>query len=382
MTTIRRTSLATAAALLVAAASGVGCSGDSNGTNTGGINTGVGSETGRAQPSSGITPGPGVAEETTRQAPGTGSDATLSGAGAGAPTSTSNTGSGAVGGAGAARAIRAWAARPGRPDDERVFVGWAPPTVFDHAGARSHRIKGGGRCPPYEGRGEEDAMQKPISTRTHGMLDLLTAGALVALPRALGWSDRVTRVLTGAAAGTLGYSLLTRYEWGVIKAVPMRAHLALDAMSGALLCGAPVIFPDEDEGVTGTLAGIGLFEIAASLLTEPEPSAPSPAGTWPARWAGPIPGSGGDSARGSAARRPRRSCDAAGAGGDVETAPRRLEPGGSIGVRGRRPSGGPPGRRATRASGASAAGAPGRAHAPWGRTTCGPARGSPRAARG
>ena len=56
-----------------------------------------------------------------------------------------------------------------------------------------------------------------ISVRTHGMLDYLTAGALLALPRALGWSKPATSLLTNTAAATVGYSLLTRYELGVVK---------------------------------------------------------------------------------------------------------------------------------------------------------------------
>lgn len=114
---------------------------------------------------------------------------------------------------------------------------------------------------------------KLISTRTHGVLDYLTAGALFALPRALGWSDRVTGLLTGAAVGTVGYSLLTRYELGVVKVLPMRAHLVLDALSGAALCAAPLLLPDEDDEVKQALVGLGLFELAASALTRPEPRA-------------------------------------------------------------------------------------------------------------
>ena len=69
---------------------------------------------------------------------------------------------------------------------------------------------------------------KLLSTRTHGVVDYLTAGTLLALPRAMGWGDRVTNLLTGAALGTVAYSLLTRYELGAVKVLPMKAHLALD----------------------------------------------------------------------------------------------------------------------------------------------------------
>lgn len=114
-------------------------------------------------------------------------------------------------------------------------------------------------------------MRKLISTRTHGVLDLVTAATLVTLPRALGWGDRVTSMLTALGVGTLGYSLLTNYEFGLRKILPMRVHLALDAASGASLCAAPWIFPDEAPEVIATLVGLGLFEIAAAMLTEPEP---------------------------------------------------------------------------------------------------------------
>lgn len=108
-----------------------------------------------------------------------------------------------------------------------------------------------------------------FSTWTHGVLDYLTAGALLALPQATGWGGRASRLLRGAALATLAYSLLTRYELGLLKLLPFKAHLALDAASGALFCAAPLLLPEERR--RGALAGLGLFEIGVVLLTEPEP---------------------------------------------------------------------------------------------------------------
>ena len=115
-------------------------------------------------------------------------------------------------------------------------------------------------------------MVKPISTRTHGVLDYLSVGALCALPRILGWDQKVTTLLTGAAAGTLLYSALTRYELGVVKLLPVPAHLTLDGASGALLCAAPFLFLNEKPPVSAGLVGIGLFELGASLLTQTSPT--------------------------------------------------------------------------------------------------------------
>jgi hypothetical protein len=66
--------------------------------------------------------------------------------------------------------------------------------------------------------------------------------------------------------------LLTRYELGVFKLIPMRGHLALDAISGATFAAAPFLFPDEPASVTGTLAGLGVFELVAAFTTDTEPS--------------------------------------------------------------------------------------------------------------
>jgi hypothetical protein len=117
-------------------------------------------------------------------------------------------------------------------------------------------------------------MQKPIPTKVHGVLDYMTAAFLHTLPRVMGWSDTVTRVLDTAAAGATGYSLMTDYELGLVKALPMKAHLTLDALSGGALIGAALVLDDEDPEVRATLAGIGAWEIAAALMTR---TAPGPA---------------------------------------------------------------------------------------------------------
>ena len=109
---------------------------------------------------------------------------------------------------------------------------------------------------------------KLLSTKTHGMIDYAAGPLLLALPRLLHWNRSATRLLTGVAAASTAYSLLTRYELGVFKVLPMPAHLSLDGMSGALLAVAPFLLPEEEGSVTAGLVGVGLFEIMAALSTE------------------------------------------------------------------------------------------------------------------
>jgi hypothetical protein len=109
-------------------------------------------------------------------------------------------------------------------------------------------------------------MQK-MPTNVHGVVDYVVGAALTILPRALGWRGAPARLLEGAGAGAIAYSMMTNYELGVVKALPMKAHLTLDALSGGMLIGAAAIMDDEDEDVRATLIGIGLFEIAAALTS-------------------------------------------------------------------------------------------------------------------
>lgn len=112
---------------------------------------------------------------------------------------------------------------------------------------------------------------KLLSTQTHGFIDYLTGGALLVMPRALGWNNNAGRLLTMAGLGALAYSLFTRYEVGVFKLLPMKTHLAMDAVSGLTLATAPLWLNERNDAVNNTLVGIGLFEIMAAFTTETEP---------------------------------------------------------------------------------------------------------------
>lgn len=115
-------------------------------------------------------------------------------------------------------------------------------------------------------------MDKPISTRVHGILDYATVGTLLTLPRLLKASPKAANLMAVAATGLLGYSLATRYEYSIWKQIPMPVHLALDGMSGAALLAAPFTFlRGEATAATAGILGIGLMEIGAALLTQPEP---------------------------------------------------------------------------------------------------------------
>jgi hypothetical protein len=118
-------------------------------------------------------------------------------------------------------------------------------------------------------------MFRPIPTSVHGVLDYITAPTLFVLPRVMKWNQGVTNTMTGASLGMLGYSMMTRYELGLFKVLPMKTHLTLDAVAGAAMVVAPFVVQKPLQRTmlnVGVMVGMGLFEIAASLMTQTEPS--------------------------------------------------------------------------------------------------------------
>jgi len=111
-----------------------------------------------------------------------------------------------------------------------------------------------------------------IPTRAHGMMDYLAGIIMIGAPWVLGFAN-------GGAAhwipvvlgiGVIVYSLLTDYELGVVRLIPMPAHLGLDIVSGIFLAISPRLF-----GFAGVVflphLIIGLLEIGAGLMTHTRP---------------------------------------------------------------------------------------------------------------
>ncbi len=83
-----------------------------------------------------------------------------------------------------------------------------------------------------------------IPTGVHGALDYLASGVNLAFPRVLDLHDAPGASLVPRLNGVAGagYSLITDYELGALKVLPMPAHLAFDAAKGAFLASSPWLF--------------------------------------------------------------------------------------------------------------------------------------------
>jgi hypothetical protein len=111
-------------------------------------------------------------------------------------------------------------------------------------------------------------MMKPISTRTHGIIDYAYGGALIALPFLMHWNRRAARLSIGAGLATLGVSMVTNYECGVVRLLPMKAHLAMDAAETSMLMGAPKTLGSMENGAGRVLAILGALGAAVGAMTQ------------------------------------------------------------------------------------------------------------------
>lgn len=83
-----------------------------------------------------------------------------------------------------------------------------------------------------------------ITSKTHAAIDYVVGILLILAPYLLGFANggpaHLVPVVLGA--GTIVYSLMTRYELSIAKLIPYKVHLGVDAIAGALLLASPWLF--------------------------------------------------------------------------------------------------------------------------------------------
>jgi len=123
-----------------------------------------------------------------------------------------------------------------------------------------------------------------IPTRTHGILDYIVGVALIAAPWLFGFaqggSETWIPVLIGALV--IGQSLFTDYEYGLVRAIPMRVHLMVDIVAGLFLAISPWLF-GYHVLVWAPHLIVGLLLIGAGLLTKKQPAGLRTHGQHPGR---------------------------------------------------------------------------------------------------
>jgi hypothetical protein len=116
-------------------------------------------------------------------------------------------------------------------------------------------------------------MPRPVDATLHGVVDY-NAGAflLTAFPKLAGIEGtRSARQIRRAGAIHAGYSALTDYPLGVVRVIPFRAHLAIDAVGALALAATPFVTGQFLKGRSQWVPHVALclFELASLAVTDP-----------------------------------------------------------------------------------------------------------------
>lgn len=122
-----------------------------------------------------------------------------------------------------------------------------------------------------------------LPTKIHGALDYLVGFALILAPvlfhfegvgGAAVWVPRILGI------GLIAYSLLTNYEWGMAKVVPMSYHLVVDFVAAALLAASPFLFHFNHLGLNAWLPDVvvGVTVLAVVAVSQTQPGTPRKVG--------------------------------------------------------------------------------------------------------
>jgi hypothetical protein len=107
----------------------------------------------------------------------------------------------------------------------------------------------------------------------HGATDYTVGLTLTTVfPRLAGISGtRAARQIRTAGAVHAGYSTVTDYPLGVVKALPYQAHLAIDALGAAALAATPFVTGQWRQGRSQWVPHVALaaFEFASLAMSDP-----------------------------------------------------------------------------------------------------------------
>jgi hypothetical protein len=111
-------------------------------------------------------------------------------------------------------------------------------------------------------------MPKPISTRIHGVIDYTWAAAASSLAGRMNGSTSTARLLRSVANAATASALVTNYECGALRVLPMKGHLAVDAALCTALIASPWFLPSSERRFSTAPVLLGLAGLIVGMLTE------------------------------------------------------------------------------------------------------------------
>jgi hypothetical protein len=114
---------------------------------------------------------------------------------------------------------------------------------------------------------------RPIDSTLHGVTDYTMGTTLMTVfPKLAGIEGtRSARQIRVAGAVHAGYSTITDYPLGIVKLLPFKAHLAIDALGAVALAATPFVTGQWKKGTDQWVPHVALclFELSSLVMTDP-----------------------------------------------------------------------------------------------------------------
>jgi len=111
--------------------------------------------------------------------------------------------------------------------------------------------------------------QGPVPTFVHGVIEYAAGILFIAAPFLLGFdSDTATAVSIVAGVLILIIAASTAMSTGLIKSIPVQAHVVLDYLLAILLIASPFLFGFSDDGnATAFFIVLGVLHLLLTIAT-------------------------------------------------------------------------------------------------------------------
>ncbi len=111
--------------------------------------------------------------------------------------------------------------------------------------------------------------QGPIPAFVHGVIEYIAGAVLIAAPFLLSFdADAATAASIVAGVLILIIAASTAMSTGLIKSIPVQAHVVLDYILAVLLIAAPFLFGFSDDGTaTAFFIALGVLHLLLTVAT-------------------------------------------------------------------------------------------------------------------
>jgi hypothetical protein len=110
---------------------------------------------------------------------------------------------------------------------------------------------------------------KLLSPRVHGTIDYLFAALFLLAPSIFNFSGLPATLATAIAVAHMTLAMCTAYPFGLVKALPFRAHGWFELVTGTTLVLSPWIFSfSETLAARNFFLGSGLSLLAVWLMSD------------------------------------------------------------------------------------------------------------------